>query len=292
MSEEGHKHLSVSWSGLCRWEECPREDQLTREGLRQDISDKRNFLQGNVVDNAMRKWLEQTHPQAGELVPLAEEMFEYWTTNGEKIVWKGSAESDKARVLENCRKALARLEPWLIQNVLPYPYQPEARGKVEIQVPDQFGVLNRILLFYATDILVQRNEGQFEIYDLKTTANANYVKGKTLGQLTFYALGVSAAAGIPLRSIAKTAFITPLTPQFETEVIPNKDDYAKMIQRITRYAHSVWSGYAPTKKARDSHCTYRCEVRNYCPMGQQPKADSSGRVDLLQVARMRNTEAK
>lgn len=285
MSE--HEHVRISWTALQRFEECPRQDKLHRDGLRQDIADKRNFLPGNIVDNAMRKWLEMDEPPAGGLVPLADEMLEKWTTNGEKIIWKGSEVSDRKRVLEDCRRALRTLEPWLTEHVLPYPYQPEARGYVEIQVPDQTGVLNRIELFYAMDILVQYAPDTFAIYDLKTTKNERYVYGKTLGQLVFYALGVSAAAEIPLRSITKTAFVTPLTRQLETVVVPDKDDYTKMLQRITAYAHAVWAGRHPTKEKKDSYCQYRCEVRNYCPMGAKPTVTDSGRVSILNMARMR-----
>lgn len=279
------KPLRLSWSGLLRHENCPRSDSLVRQGKRdKGITDQRPFAAGSITDNAMRSWLDQDDPQPGDLVPRAEKFFEEWATNAEKVVWKG--EADKARVLNDVKEALARLEPWLIDNVLPHMYQPEARGYVPIHVPDTDGTMHPIELFYATDILVKRGD-KFAIHDLKTTRNEQYVRGKTLGQLTFYMLGVSAKFGVPLADVDELSFITPLCKEIQTKIHPDPEDIRVMIQRITRYAQQAWAGYDPTKQEQDWECRTRCDVRKHCPMGPNVPMLPSGRVDFSTIARNR-----
>lgn len=235
----------------------------------------------------MRSWLDQDDPQPGDLVPRAEKYFAEWVDEAEKVVWKGP--SDQQRLLNDVKEALERLEPWLIENVLPYEYQPEARGYVPIHVPDHTGRLQPVELFYATDILVKR-DGKFAIHDLKTTRNERYVRGKTLGQLTFYMLGVSAKFGVPLADIDELSFITPLCRDMQTKIHPQPEDIRVMIQRITKYAQQAWSGYAPTKEAQDWECRMRCDVRKHCPMGPDVPITTSGRVDFSTIARNRKGE--
>lgn len=261
-------------------------DGLQRAGAeRVGDLDKRNFLTGNIVDTAMRQWLDQDHPEPGQLVPLADAKFEEWTTNGDVIKWKGSESSDKARVLRDAREALTRLEPWLMENVLPQAYQPEARGWATVHVPGIDGKLTEVELFYAIDILVKRlSDEMFVIYDLKTTRNENYVRGKTLAQLPYYALVVSAAFGIPLSQIAKVAFLTPLCSQMETALAPTEDDYRVLLQRITSYVHGIQAMDWTMRPTKDSVCRYRCDVAPSCPRGKAPEVSSSGRVDFQQTA--------
>lgn len=288
----GHKHMRISWSGLLRFEECPRRDYLVRnKAVPKGAVDQRNFLVGSITDNCMREWLDQDDPIVGDLVPRADEMLERWVREAQekgKIVWRGSEAEDRKKMLADAREALTKLEPWLCENVLPYDYQPEARGVATVNIPDQAGELHRVELFYAIDILVRR-DGLFTVYDLKTTRNENYVKGKTLGQLPFYGLAISAAFDIPLREVHRCAFVTPLTRTMETEVYPSADDYRYLMSRITAYAQAVWAGNMPTKRMRDSGCDYRCEVKSACPMGQTPSPDSTGRVSFDSVARLRNS---
>lgn len=279
-----HKHLRVSWSGMLRFEECHRQDALIRSGERIGSADKRNFLAGNVVDNTMREWLDQDAPKAGDLIPRMEANLER-VVSEDRIIWRGSEATDRERVVRDCREALERLEPWLFEHVIPYPYQPEARGYVPIEVPDFAGRLQRIELFYATDILVKPD--QFIIYDLKTTRNESYIRGKTLGQLVFYALGVAAQFKIPLREVTQAAFLTPLCKNITTPIFPTEDDFRSMVQRITKYANAVWAGYAPTKAVKDSDCSYRCEVSHACPLGTPPLPGTDGRVSFVDLAKTR-----
>ena len=278
--------MRISWSGLLRWEKCHRMDSLIRAGATQADLNKRNFLTGNIVDNAMRKWLDQDHPEPGRLVELADEMFEFWTTNGETIKWKGIEAQDRAKVLSDAKEALTRLEPWLIEHVIPHAYQPEARGWAVVQVPGVDGELVEVELFYAIDILVRLEDGSFWIIDLKTTRNEQYVRGTTLAQLPYYALVISAAFGIPLQEIKQVSFLTPLCSQMLVSVEPDAEDYRYLLQRITSYVHGVQSQDWSMRPTKDSVCDWDCSVKSSCPRGKMPKADSdTGRVDFMQVAK-------
>lgn len=257
-----------------------------RAGLRSPLADKRNFLTGNIVDNAMREWLDQDAPQPGDLVPRADEMFQRWAINTDDVIkWKGSTQADQARVLADAKEALAVLEPWLTEHILPYEYQPEARGYGEVMVPDSDGVMRPVELFFAVDIL-RRHEGKFWVLDLKTTRNESYVRGATLGQLPYYGLAISAGLGIPISDIEKTAFLTPLTRQLEVGTQPDVEDYRFLIQRITKYAQEVWANDWSLRETRDYVCK-RCEVAAHCPQGRDPIPDQTGRVDFMAVARQR-----
>lgn len=277
--------MRISWSGLIRWEKCHRMDSLIRAGAAWKDLDSRVFLTGNIVDNTMRKWLDQDDPQPGTLVGMADEKFHELTTNGELIKWKGSEASDKAKVLSDAKEALERLEPWLIENILPHAYQPEARGWANVQVPGVDGNLVDVELFYAIDILVKRlPNGKFWIIDLKTTRNKNYIRGETMAQLPYYALVISAAFGIPLAEIEEVSFLTPLTDQMLTSMSPGEDDYRYLLQRITSYVHGVQSQDWTMRNYRDSVCQWDCPVASSCPRGKPPEPNESGRVDFSAVA--------
>lgn len=277
--------MRISWSGLLRWEKCHRMDSLIRAGAEKSKVDSRNFLTGNIVDNAMRKWLDQDEPKPGQMRGFVDEFFEYWTTNGDQIKWKGSEAADKAKVRADAYEAVDRLEPWLFTNVIPYQYQPEARGWATVEVPDASGVLVEVELFYAIDILVRLPDGKFWVIDLKTTRNANYVRGSTMAQLPYYALVISAAFGIPLADIDKVSFLTPLTDEIESGMVPEADDYRFLLQRITAYVHGALAQDWTMRPAKDSVCTYECSVASSCPRGKMPKMDdATGRVDFMQVA--------
>ena len=279
--------MRVSWTALQRWDVCHRQDQLVRAGQRSPLADKRNFLTGNIVDHAMREWLDQDSPQPGDLVPRAEAMFQRWAIDTDDVIkWKGdSVAADQARVLNDAKEALTVLEPWLTEHVLPFEYQPEAREWGQVMVPDVDGTLRQIELFFAVDILVRR-EGKFHIYDLKTTRNESYVRGSTLGQLPYYGLAISAGLGVPLSDIAETAFLTPLCKQLQVGTAPDVEDYRVLVQRITRYAQEVWANNWDMRETRDYVCR-RCEVRAACPMGRDPIPDQTGRVDFMAVAKQR-----
>lgn len=276
--------LRISWTNLLRSEECVRQQKLFSAGYRKPISDRRSFFVGSVTDNAMRKWLELDNPQEHDIVQFGKEMFERLTEEQDgQIKWKGKPLEDQANLYKNVEDALTKLKPWLEENVLPYDYQPEARGTSILKIADWNGVKRDVELFYAVDIAVQLEENKFWLIDLKTTKNNSYVKGKTLAQLTFYAIAWSIKHGVPLEDF-KLSFITPIAKDFETPVYPTQDDFSYMLQRIQKFAWINWKeDYAPTKKEPDWECKFRCDVRQSCPLMLTPVSDD-GTIDFMAVA--------
>ena len=280
--------LKISWSALLRHEECHFKEMGHRDGMHRNATlDGRNFIGGTVADVAMRRWLDQPEPIPGTLVNSAKEVFEELAIeNPERpIRWKGSAAADQRKVLADVEEALTKLDPWLTEHVLPYDYQPEARDVGVIGVPDRDGTVRAIELFFAVDIAVKPTDF-YSLYDLKVTRNDDYVRGKTLGQLTFYSLAWAARFGIPVTQISHRAFITPLATQFETVTTPTADDYRYMMTRITDYAQSVWADERRTKMEKDSDCSYRCDVRHACPLFAVPVGDDR-RISFAEVVRRR-----
>lgn len=255
-----------------------------REGSREKgIVDQRNFLPGNVTDNSMRRWLESENPKETSLVPYGKILLdEYAEKQKDEIRWKGSKEKDLRKITQDVEEALSVLEPWLRENVLPYPYEPEARGTARMLVADLDGTLRCVDLFYAVDVAVRLPTG-FKLYDLKTTRNENYVAGKTLGQLTFYQLAWMVKFKLRQDEFEGLAFITPLTSNLITEVIPEAAEIQKMASRIMKYAQSAWNNISPTKPEIDSDCHYRCEVKNSCPLFKLPETMASGKLDFSKL---------
>ena len=282
------KPLRISWTMLLRLESCVRQAKLFVEGKREPISNTRSFLGGNIVDNSMRAWLEEDNPQEGGLARYGPIMTERWIEKQkDTIKWRGKKSDDMEKLRIDVTEALEGLEPWLLENVIPFEYQPEARNNARLIMEDFTGTKRPIDLFYAVDIAVRR-DGFWELYDLKTTRNNSYVKGKTLAQLCFYSLGWSIDGGFPLSDIRKTAFITPLAKDFETEVRPTQEDFAVMLQRIQKYAWIMWKeDYSPTKTEVDYECRNQCDVRRHCPLGQAPKPDASGKFDFMSIVNQR-----
>lgn len=285
-----HRPLRISWTALGRWEECRQQEHLHRVGgLKVPSRDGRIFLPGTVADLSMRKWLEldPADRAVGTLPDVVPEILADRVSNPEKpIIWRGGEEADKAQITNDVQTALARLEPWLWENVLreDYDYEPEARGTGVVGIPHPDGTTHRVELFVAVDIAVRTSEGKYRLYDLKFTKNDQYVSGKTLGQLSFYKLGWAAMLKVPLRDVEFLSFLTPAATVLETPVYPSEDDLRVMTSRITQYAEGIWSGNYPTKEKKDSFCNYRCDVRRACPLFQIPVRNGKAPFRLAKKA--------
>lgn len=284
--------IRVSWSALLRHEECHFKEMGHREGLHHGVFlDGRNFIAGSVADMAMRRWLDQPEPVPGTLMATAKDVFqELALDNPERpIKWRGVPAKDQQKALADVEEALEKLDPWLTEHVLPYDYQPEARDIGVIGVPDRDGTVRAVEMLFAVDIAVKPSE-TYSLYDLKVTRNDDYVRGKTLGQLTFYSLAWAARFGVPVTAITHRAFITPLATQFEVATTPTADDYRYMMTRITDYAQHVWANERSTKSEKDSDCFYQCDVRHACPLFAVPVGDDR-RVSFAEVVARRKARA-
>lgn len=269
-----HEDLRISWTALQRWETCRQMEHLHKSGKRVPSTDGRIFLPGTVADLTMRRWLEGEDHAPGTLALGVDAVLEEKTADPERpIKWRGSEKGDRAAIAADVKAGMERLEPWLREHVLPYEYEPEARDIGVVGIPHPDGTLHRVELTVAVDIAVrrQREDGTYayRLHDLKFTKDETYVRGKTLGQLTFYRLGWAAMLGISTNDIEYLSFVTPATPILETPVYPKIEDMRVMVSRITGYAQGMWSGKYPTKE-KDSFCTYRCDVRQACPLFALP----------------------
>ena len=145
VSESEPPLLKLSWSRLRLHAECQRKGALIAAGMKSPIADVRVFFRGNVVDQAMRHWLEQDDPQPGWMAAHVDEMFEQAEKNAAEegvIKWRGS--SDKSQVRVWCRELVTRLEPILAKLALPYGYQPASRFEVPLTIPGPDGAPARL----------------------------------------------------------------------------------------------------------------------------------------------------
>jgi hypothetical protein len=183
------------------------------------------------------------------------------------IRWRGNATRDKAQVMNFVRDVVTGLEPILLKYVVPHDYQPEVRFRAPIRIPYLDGRLTSIDLIGGIDIVTRLNfdvhkvgkEGQWVMYDLKATANADYIP-KTLGQSIFYDLGGTAYYG---QTPVAFGFIAPAIPEKVVWSRITDDDRRAMMARIIRFAHGNW------KKDWSPHVTSQCsmcDVQHACVM--------------------------
>lgn len=252
----------ISWSGLKRWENCPQHQLrvITKEA---DRSGKgRIFLPGTVCDLVQRRWLDSEDPQPGEMVEMVDKIFSEVVEERESVIrWRGNPISDQADVKAYCRETVTNLEPWLIQNVLPYDYQAEVKFRAFMQVPyicdDRFGVVKMI---GGIDIVVRDDQGKFRLYDLKTTKDAGYIRS-TLAQLIFYDLAWGLVQEDFYHAV-EWGFVTPTLPERMIPIVVDREDRRAMLSRIIKYAQGVWHD-AWDPKPDDAGCGY-CEAKGAC----------------------------
>lgn len=256
--------LKISWSQLQTHFECKQRAMLQRRGFRSPLQDVRNFFHGTVVDLVMRNWLESDNPVSGQMEGMVEDhialCLDKIKTSGDGVVkWKSA--TDRAELTGFCKSLVVKLEPVLQQLVLPYDYQPELRFKVTIRIPYLDGTLAEVDLVGGIDIAVRRsrNPPRWFAYDLKATANPDYVR-KILGQGIFYDLAMLAMFG---QSPEEFGFIQPMVEDNPLATIKvSNDDRVSMLARITQVAHDRWRGDNQPKTSSEG-CSY-CPVKSAC----------------------------
>lgn len=294
LDEQGQKTLWISWSRLSEWERCNQKAIFHMERKGPTIKEGRNFVSGTVADRAMRKWLEQPEPHLiGEMAQYVDELWDEYTNNSTEynVTWKDP--QDQINAKETAKECVIRLEPFLLNKVLPFEYQAEWRFQLQIKIPDiNPGLKRSVVLNGGADIVVRNPDtGEHFIYDLKTTRNENYVVGSTLAQLIYYQIALSIAEGIPA-DLIKTAFVTPLTKiQFHPLEI-TLEDRRLLLTRIAQMAQSVWRKDVPTLTADINDCFF-CDVKSLCPRFCIPVKETNGKktVTFADAASLRR-EAK
>lgn len=282
----------ISWSGLKRWENCPQHQLrvITKETKPSDKG--RIFLPGTVLDLVQRKWLDSDDPQPGQMEEMVESIFSEVVEERESVIkWKGHPLHDQQAVKDDVREAVRKLEPWLIQNVLPYEYQPEVKFRSWMQIPypceggeeRSFGVVKMI---GGIDILVRDDKGKFRLYDLKMTRNDSYIRS-TLAQLIFYDLAWGVIQG-DFYHASEWGFVTPMLGEQMIPITVDREDRAAMLSRIVKYAQGVWRDeWKP--KPDDAGCDW-CEAKGACQKFKQVAiVDENGkqRLSFSQAAAQR-----
>ena len=253
----------ISWSGLKRWENCPQHQLRTIRNEVEKSNKGRIFLPGTVTDLVQRRWLDQDNPEPGQMPEMVEEVFNEVVDLAEsKIQWRGDPRDDIANVKSDVRRAVRKLEPWLLENVVPFDYQPEFRFKAHMQVPYICGdgVQGPVTMIGGIDILVRDHDQKYRIIDLKMTKDPGYIRS-TLGQLTFYDIAWGVISG-DFHQTVTWEFLCPMMDEFTIPVTVEREDRQAMLSRIVKYAQGVWSNnWAP--KSDDTGCTW-CEARGTC----------------------------
>ena len=253
----------VSWSGLKRWEACPQHHLRVIQKKVEKQNMGRIFLPGTVCDLTQRRWLESDNPQPGEMREMVHDVMKQVLEEGEsRVNWRGDPREDAKNVLEFCRDTVTRLEPWLMDNVLPFDYQPEVKFKAHLQVPYICdGALGPVSMRGGIDIVVRDDQGKFRLYDLKVTKAEAYIRS-TLAQLTFYDLAWGIIQGDFYHGV-EWGFITPALEN--TPIIPitvDREDRSIMLARVVKYAQGFWRDEW-TPKADDEGCQW-CEANKVC----------------------------
>jgi hypothetical protein len=260
MSAGTSKQFRLSWSKLKELEECRAKGWLHFQGKFSEQRDSRIFFPGTVVDRVMRAWLEADKQVPGAMVGLVDAIFDREEAstheNGDGIVkWKHVKDRDETR--EKCRECVRRLEPILLERVIPFDYQVAARFTVPVLIPYQ-GVQRELMLTGEMDLLVRRPEG-LVVDDLKMTQNTEYWR-QTFPQLTFYGI---ACAAMRLGWPVGCSLIQPMCPQQVLPFVFTPDNYAEMWSRIVTAAEHWWNGdHSP--KADNAGCAY-CPAKLSCP---------------------------
>lgn len=257
--------FKVSWSALQNWELCKQKGWLVSQRKSSAVKDSRNFFHGTVVDRIMRNWLQD--PVAGKMPLMVDDYMDSTESesqeNGDGFV-KWRHKEDRKQVRDYCVELTTRLEPILLEKVVPYDYEPAKRFKIPITLPDENNNKLPVLLTGEFDLLVRDNDMKFHVWDLKATADNNYWK-KTLGQLVFYDLAVYAMMG---ETPQTSGLIQPMCDEQTLEFVFTDADRRAMFSRIMAMMRAVWSGdHAPSK---DSAPCYGCPVKASCVKYNKP----------------------
>jgi hypothetical protein len=262
--------LKISWTRIRTAGECRQKEYRTTMGQAAPAVDTRIFVQGNVCDMAMGRWLEQENPQLGWMSDQVDHILDEVVAGG-VVRWRHSA--DREQVRKFCKDCVTRLEPLLQRFALPYEYQPHVRFKQKIVIPGLDGQPRPVLLTGEKDLLTRAADGH-RVWDLKATRDASYWR-KTVSQLVFYDLAVLAKFGAP---VMEAGLLQPMVmDQPYISFRPSDQDRLEMFQRVIAVAHGIWGEDFEPKAGTDG-CSY-CECRGAC-IRYQPSGGKAGPVGL------------
>lgn len=256
------ENLRLSWTGLKRYEDCHQRHLRVLEGKAPKSTNGRVFLAGTVCDRAMRKWLDSSNPQPGEMAQYVDEFLNFFAEEDPQYVikWRGDPRQDRAKVRDFCLDLVGNLEPLLYQKVLPFRYQPAVKFRVPVNIPDINGESRQISLVGEIDIVVLDDDDNYSVLDLKATSDDSYVRRGILGQLTFYSLAWGQYVG-KREQPTEAYFVVPAAKQKLVPVSVGTQERVMMLSRIVHYAHGVWR--KEWQPSPGDQCG-RCEVKHSC----------------------------
>ena len=256
---ENVEPFRVSWSSLQAWELCKQRGWLMSQRKSSPVKDGRNFFHGTVVDRIMREWLND--PQPGLMPTMVDTYMDELEAKSQEsgdgyVKWRHK--NDRTELRDFCVELTKRLEPILLEKVVPFDYEPAKRFRIPITLPNMNNEQVPILLTGEFDLLVRDHDQKFHVWDLKATADNSYWK-KTLGQLVFYDLAVYAMMG---ETPVTSGLIQPMCDERTLEFTFTNEDRRAMFGRIMAMMRAVWAGdYEPSK---DSAPCFGCSVKASC----------------------------
>lgn len=276
--ECGVSTLWISWSSLRTHESCKQRGHLSRSGKRATLSDQRIFFPGTVTDRVVRDWLsDEPEKNLGAMPAMVESIlereFQSVVEEGGRVFWKST--SDKDQVLKDCIEAVTKIEPLLIQKVLPYEYDVDFRFRAPMMLPAPWG-MEMVILNGAMDIIIRNDQGLYGVEDVKQTRNKDYWR-KTIAQLTFYDIAIGAMFN---SDTFETGLLQPLCEQTYVPYTVTDILRAQMLQRVTAMANDIWrSDFTPTTDR--SQCSM-CDTKHACSRFTPIKSkDGKKRLSLV-----------
>ena len=265
--------VTVSWSRLRAALECKAKAHLQSTGHRSPAADIRIFAAGSIADRAMRIWLAEPDGPMRDVIALAADGHEEEVLESGQGVIRWRSSSDRATVIDWCKRLADNLEPLLREMVLPYEFEVAKRFKTQIMLPNLDGQLVPVRLIGELDIAVYASETDHRIWDLKGTEDNSYWR-KTMGQMVFYDIAWKALNGF---SPSKSGLIQPMCRETVKPIEITDVERNDLVKDIMKYVRAVWVGdYTPKKDNKG--CDY-CSVKHACP--KYAAKPGSRKVSLL-----------
>lgn len=279
--ECGRLIVRISWSSMRTHEECKQKGYLSRKGHGASLDNKRNFLPGTITDLVVRDWLNfEDGPEnhLGEMPDMVHDrIMEGWrkilakrdgTPEDGVVRWRHAGDRDTVEA--ECIEAVTKIEPDLMEKVVPFEYQADFRFDSPLQVPHPAGGTEEVILVGYMDILVRGPRGNFAVYDVKHTKDESYWR-KTVGQLGFYDLAIELGFGQPTMI---TGLLQPLCKETFKPYRPSDESRVQLLSSIAAMADDIWRNNREPKVDM-ANCNY-CRVKHACSKFT-PVRDAKGR---------------
>jgi hypothetical protein len=257
--------LTLSWTGLKRYEECHQLHRRVASGQALP-QNSRIFLPGSTADRVMRAWLDQDDPKPGQMVTMVPDYLDRLTNHSrgdedfrEHVKWRGDPRKDKRDIVEFVTAVVSKLEPILMKWVVPNDYAPELKFRTTIGLPYLDGRTVGVMLIGGIDIVVRLPDGRWVLFDLKATKERRYIDA-TLGQGIFYDIAWESyyGEGPPVAF----GFIAPALDEPLIWIKISDEDRRVMLTRMEAMAHGMWRGDW-TPKVDNEGCEF-CPARHVC----------------------------